>query len=91
MPPGALQGHGCDRLRRFVARVSIDSNSRDFLAGATVRADYESVRNTIDCPERVYGLLGSEPLATSDQTNLVVRLMHQTKRPRSLLLIPVPN
>ena len=46
--------------------------SRDFLAGATVRADYESVRNTIDCPERVYGLLGSEPLATSDQTNLVV-------------------
>jgi len=53
--------------------------SRDFLAG------------TIDCPERVYGLLGSEPLATSDQTNLVVRLMDQTKRPRSLLLILVPN
>ena len=67
------------------------TRSRDFLAGATVRADYESVRNTIDCPERVYGLLGSEPLATSDQTNLVVRLMHQTKRPRSLLLILVPN
>jgi len=42
--------------------------SGEFLAGATVRADYECVRNTIDCPERVYRLLGTEPLTTSDQT-----------------------
>ena len=30
--------------------------------GTTRRANYESVWNSIDCPERVYGLLGTEPL-----------------------------
>ena len=56
--------------------------------GTTRRANYESVWNSIDCPERVDGLLGTEPLPIPIWS--FGRCIRRSV-PRSLLLVPVPN